>query len=242
MMNTRTLAICAVGVVLLARGLGAQELLPTRSLGVQRLAEYRNFALGSDLATVSTGAGIAQTEAKTIHQRPALMQDLQWRPLAWISGSGAASTDPVEQIVFSFYDNQLFRVAVAYARDRTEGMTDADMVEAISRIYGTSAKPSTKVVPAGSQADAEFRTQVARWADAEHAVVLYRSSSYSSAFELIVTDVDLERLARKAEIQATRLDDQEAPAMEKARQKKELDDRRAVAEKARVVNKRVFRP
>lgn len=242
MMNTRALAICGVSVVFLAGGLGAQELLPTRSLGVQRLAGYRTFALGSDLATVSTGTGVAQTEAKTIHQRPALMQDLQWRPSPWISGTGSASTDPVEQIVFSFYDNQLFRVVVGYARDRTEGMTDADMVEAISTIYGASRKPATAVVRGGSQAEVDSRTPVARWTDAAHAVVLYRSSSYSNAFELVVTDVDLERLASKAEIQAARLDDQEAPAMERAKQKKEQDDRRVVAEKARVVNKKVFRP
>jgi hypothetical protein len=42
------------------------------------------------------------------------------------------STDPVERIVFSFCNDQLFRVAIDYGHDRTEGMTDADMVEAIS--------------------------------------------------------------------------------------------------------------
>jgi hypothetical protein len=39
-----------------------------------------------------------------------------------------------------------------------------------------------------------------------------------------------------------RLDEQEAPRRETARQKKERDDDRTAAEKARVENKEVFRP
>jgi hypothetical protein len=83
---------------------------------------------------------------------------------------------------------------------------------------------------------------VARWGDPEHAVVLYQSSSYGAAFRLVVTDTRLENLARKAEAQAVRLDAQEAPAREIARQQKERDDKRAAAEKARTANKDVFRP
>jgi hypothetical protein len=83
---------------------------------------------------------------------------------------------------------------------------------------------------------------VARWGDATHTVVLYRTSSYRTGFRLIVTDQALDDLARKATIQAVRLDDQEAPRREVARLKKEQDEGRAAAEKARVVNKKVFRP
>jgi hypothetical protein len=57
-----------------------------------------------------------------------------------------------------------------------------------------------------------------------------------------VTTSALDDLARKAAIQATRLDAQDAPRREIVRQKKERDDSRAAAEKARVVNKAVFRP
>ena len=113
MMYARTLAIGAVGMVFLAHGLDGQG-----------LAQYRNFALGSDLAAVSTLAGVASSEAKLIHQRPAVLQDLEWRPSRWNVGSTSASTDPVEQVVFSFYNNQLFRVVVDYGHDRTEGMTE----------------------------------------------------------------------------------------------------------------------
>ena len=71
---------------------------------------------------------------------------------------------------------------------------------------------------------------------------MYRASSYREVFRLIVTDPALDDLARKATTQAVRLDEREAPNREIARQKKERDDGRAAAEKARVANKAVFRP
>jgi hypothetical protein len=211
----------------------------THTLDGQGPSRYREFALGSDVATVSDLAGVYASKLKTIHQRPAVLQDLEWRPSRWNAGSTAASTDPVEQIVFSFYNDQLFRVVVDYAHDRTEGMTDADMIEAISSTYGTPVKR----IPAGaSQVEVESGSVVARWGDDGHAVVLYRTSSYREVFRLIVTEPALDVLARKATTQAARLDEREAPNREIARQKKERDDGRAAAEKARVANKAVFRP
>jgi len=60
-----------------------------------------------------------------------------------------------------------------------------------------------------------------RWGDAQYAVVLYRTSSYREAFRLIETAVVLDDLARRVLAQAARLDEQEAPQREIARQKKE---------------------
>jgi len=232
MMHARTLAICAFGIVFSAVGHEGQG-----------LSQYRNFELGSDLASVATLAGVASSDAKTIHQRPAVLQDLEWRPSHWIAGSTSASTDPVEQIVFSFYNDQLFRVVVEYAHDRPEGMTDADMIEAISATYGAPlALTPRAVVRARPRLESESGSPVARSGDAEHALVLYRTSSYGTALRLSVTAARLDALARKAESQAVRLDEQEAPRREIARQKKERDDGRATAEKARVANKKVFRP
>jgi len=132
---------------------------------------------------------------------------------------------------------------VDYGHERTEGMTDADMIEAMSASYGTPSKPTSRAsVRVASRLETESGSPVARWESTESAVVLYRTSSYGAAFRLIVTDVRLEVLARKAEAQARRLDDQQAPSREIARQKKERDDGRAAAEKARVTNKAVFRP
>ena len=117
------------------------------------------------------------------------------------------------------------------------------MIEAISAVYGARAARSPRAAArAPSQLETESGPSVARWADDEHAAVLYQTSSYRAAYRLIVTDTRLNDLARKADAQAARLDDQEAPAREIARQKKERDDGRAAAAKARAANKGVFRP
>ena len=232
MINARTLATVACGIVGLTRGVDGQS-----------LSQYRNFTLGSGVASVAAIAGVDPAEAKTIHQRPAVLRELEWRPSRWVAGSSASSVDPVEQILFSFYNDQLFRVVVDYGHERTQGMTDADMIEGISSIYGATLPRSTRVDGrAASQLETESGSSVARWGDSDHRVVLYHSSSYGATYRLIVTDARLDDLARKAEAQAGRLDDQEAPAREIARQKTERDDARVAAAKAREANKGVFRP
>ena len=148
----------------------------------------------------------------------------------------------MEQILFSFYNDQLFRVVVDYGHGRTEGMTNDDMIAAISGEYGTPLAKRPGAVRAPSRVEIESGAAVARWGDAEHAVVLYRSSSYREAFRLIVTEPVLDDLARKAAVESVRLDDQEAPSRELARQKKERDEGLAAAEKARAANKGGFRP
>jgi hypothetical protein len=231
MINTRTFATCAVGLVLLTHGVDGQA-----------VSQYRNFELGVNVAAVSALTGQATSDAKTIHQRPALLQDLEWRPSHWRASDTLPSTDPVQQIGFSFYNDRLFRIVVDYDRDRTEGMTDADMVEAISAVYGVSAARAAGPARGASRVETESGSPMARWGDAAHSVVLYRTSSYRGGFRLIVTDPALDDLARKATAQAVRLDDQEAPKREVARLKKEQDDGRAAAEKSRLANKKVFRP
>ena len=215
--------------------------LCTQLLYGQPGSHYREFQLGGDLASVSAVSGVALSEAKVIHQRPAVMQDLQWRRSYTISGATAVSPDPVQQIVFSFYNDQLFRLVIDYDRDRTEGMTDADMIEAISSAYGSISKVPQKSRVVSSPVAEESGTRVARWGDADYSVVLYRSS-YASGFRMIVTSLRLDALARTAEAQALRLDERDAPRREIARQKKEADDTRASQEKARLANKAGFRP
>jgi hypothetical protein len=230
MIIARNLAIASLGFVL------SGQLVYSQSAH-----QYREFQLGADLASVSALSGVAVSEATVVHQRPAVMQDLQWRRPYAMSDATAGSLDPVQQIVFSFYNDQLFRLVIDYDRDRTEGMTDADMIEAISSAYGSPSKAPQRSRMAGSQLAEESGTRVARWGDADYSVVLSRSS-YASGFRMIVTSVRLEALARTAEAQALRLDARDAPRREIARQKKEADDTRAAREKARLANKAGFRP
>jgi len=231
MMHARALTIGLFAVALLGQRLDAQE-----------FSRYRTFDLGGSLASVLTSTGAAASEVKTLHERPAVLQDFEWRPARWITGTTTPSSDPVEHMVFSFYNDQLFRIVVDYGHDGTEGMKDTDLIEAISAIYGTPlAKSPRAAARVPSEIERDSGAPVGRWGDAEHSVVLYRSSSYRPAWRLIVTALRTEGLARTADAHARQLEDREAPQREIARLKKEQADCSAAAEKARISNKKAFK-
>jgi len=226
----------AIGVVALAL------ILSTPALSGQAGAHYRDFQLGSTLASVAALTGVSVSEAKTVHGRPAVLQELEWRRPYFDSRGAIAAPDPVQRIAFGFFNDQLYRLAIDYDRDRTQGLTDADIVEAISGMYGPTVKLPAEPARAGAPpSDEESGVRVARWGNSEYTAVLYRSSS-ASGFRMIVTSVPLSALVRRAEAQAVRLDEREAPQRERARQKKEAEDARTAQEKARLVNKAVFIP
>jgi hypothetical protein len=235
MIKTPAAAILAIGVVCSAQTLYGQD-----------GSRYRDFQLGGTLSSVAKLANVTASDAKTIHARPALMQELEWRP-PYVVSSSTAMRDPVKQILFSFYDDQLTQMVVDYDHDRTFGMTNADMIDAISTTYGAPLKQVTTPVPlAASRAARESGTPIARWGDTEHAVVLYRSASLygmsTSQFRLVVTSPRLAALAGTADQRAVQMDEREAPQREIARQKQEADDSRQAEEKARTANKAAFRP
>jgi hypothetical protein len=230
MITTLTVPLVALGLV-----------LSTVSLQAQGQPRYRDFELGSDLLSVSALTKGAASEVKTVHARPALIQELEWRPPYFMNASSTPQTDPVQQVVFSFYNDQLFKLVINYDRRRTDGMTGADLIEALSTTYGPPLKPVAKARAVVAQFEQEFGTSLAEWAGVDYSVALHQSS-YVSAFRVIVTSPRLEALARTAGVQALRLDEREAPEREIARQKKEAEDARASQEKARLANKAVFRP
>jgi hypothetical protein len=61
---------------------------------------------------VSTLTGVAGSELKAIHQRPAVIQELTWRPRYGARRPVATDTESVDQMVFDIYDDRLFRVTV----------------------------------------------------------------------------------------------------------------------------------
>jgi hypothetical protein len=230
MSRTRTLAVVAA-LVLIAHAVDGQD-----------RARYRDFRLGSDLPSVAALAKVAASGVKTIHQRPALIQELEWRSSYVMGGTAAPQSDPVQRIVFSFYDGQLFKLVISYDRQRTNGLTDGDMIDAISQIYGVPLLPAPTTIPAfAPRVNAELGLPIAQWGDGDYSVGLYRSSLVSE-FRVVVASPHLERLARAAAEQAVQLDEGEAPQREIARQKREADDARVSQEKAREANKATFRP
>jgi hypothetical protein len=231
MTGIRTLVI-GVGVLMLAQAAQSQD----RTL-------YRNYRLGDDLMSVAALAKVPPAGAKTVHQCPNLIQELEWRQPYVMSGFAASQGDPVQRIVFTFYDDQLFRLVISYDRQRTNGLTDADMIEALSATYGAALlQTSVKSLPALTGAlVGELGAPIAQWGDVDYSVGLYRSS-FASEFRVVVTSPRLEALAQTASAEAIRLEEREAPQREIERQEKAAADSRASQEKARLANKVTFKP
>jgi hypothetical protein len=200
------------------------------------LSRYREFDLGSSVAAVTAVTRTADRDLKTLHTRPALLQDVAWQP-RYMSGMPVADRNSINEIVFSFVDDQLFRMTVEYDRSRTTGLTNADMIAALTELYGAPASPS-----APSRADAVDPVAVlAEWRQADVHVAL-RRTRYTESFSLVITSLPLEVVARKARATALTMDAREAPVREAALAKKRADDERQAEEQTRTTNKKVFRP
>jgi hypothetical protein len=203
------------------------------------LSRYREFQFGMNLLAVAKQADVKPAEVRVVHQRPALIQELEWRPQR--SLSAASEADTVKEVLFSFCNGELFRVMVNYDQYKTEGLTDEDMVEAISARYGMASRPAAKVILFSSfHVYNDSEKVIARWEDSQYSVNLFRSS-YQPTFGMLVFSKRLDVRAVAAIAEAMRLDDQEAPQREIQRQKKQDEENRAAQEKARPANKASFR-
>ena len=201
------------------------------------LSKYREFQFGADLPTVAKLMGASASQAKLIHSRPALVQELEWRPQ---SLGPSPKAESAEGVVFSFYNGTLFRIAVKYDRYATEGLTTGDFVEAISAIYGRPVKLPALARPV-KESYGDQEATVARWEDPQYRFDLVRSS-YGPSYSLVGTLKSLEAPVQAANVEAKRLDDLEAPQRDAARIAAEQKTKADTLEKAHLVNKPKFRP
>ena len=227
MNSTRPLVI-AVGLILGGQVAFAQE-----------LSRYRAYTLESSLDSVVAASGARAADAKTLHERPATIQQLEWR--APYVDSRNTMADPVREISFSFYNDALYQVVVNYDRDRTEGLTSSDIVESLSSAYGVPALASSRTRTSPPEEAFPDRIVLARWENVDSSLTLVRGS-YTSEFQLILVSKPLSTRARSAVREAVRLDAIEAPRREAEQRKKEAGDASAARDKARIANKAAFRP
>ena len=214
--------------------------VPAPWIDTPDLSRYREFQFGMNLLAVAKQADVKPSEARVIHQRPAVIQELEWRPSRSIGSSPQG--DPVKEVLFSFYNGELFRMVVNYDQQKTEGLTDEDMIEAISAKYGTATRRDAKIILFSSlQVYNDSEKVIARWEDSQYSFNLFRSS-YQPTFGILVLSKRLDALAGAAIVEAIRLDEQEAPQREIERQKKQAEEDHAAQEQARLVNKPSFRP
>jgi len=201
-------------------------------------SSYRSFQLGMSLTEASKLADRKAADARTLYQRPALIQEMDWSPRS-SALSSTAKSDPVQGCLLRFYNGQLFQIVVIYDRYKVEGMTAEDLIETISTVYGTPARPSVEI--AYHSLYGETAPVLARWEDPQYSYNLVRSRDESS-FALVLWSKQMDTLAQTAMVEAARMDAEEAPQREIEKQKKREDDERLILEKARSVNKPNFRP
>jgi hypothetical protein len=226
-------------------------LLSAPLISGQDLSKYRTFSLGTSLAELSKQVGPYSHSTTLIHQRPAVIQELTFWTL---NSSSSDRADPFSQILFSFYNGELYRIVVTYEQDATAGLTEDDMVRAMSVRYGTATRAATeinffprnyldsstdKVIPffPTSEPYRSVDALIARWEDSQNAVSLLRSSNLNS-FQLAISSKRLDAQAEADIIESVRLENEEVSQKKIARVTKEADGLATT----RQANLKAFRP
>jgi hypothetical protein len=236
MINFRILAIAIFGAVLSAPSIYSQD-----------LSRYRGFQFETGLPAIAKQAHLKPSDARAIHRRPAVIQELTWEAQSFPSSS--PGSESVKNILFSFYNGELFRLVVTYDPDRIAGLTAEDIVEAVSAKYGNATRPDAEIILSsthfyngGEKIISDRSGKVlARWEDSQYSFNLFQFS-LDPTFGMVMYSKRLDALARAAIVESVRLDDQEAPQRETERQKKKDEENRDRQEKARQANKAPFRP
>jgi len=220
-------------VLVVLSTLSSAALLPAGDL-----SRYREFRLGSSLDETAKQTGMESAAATVISSRPARIEELDWRLSP--SLSDMSRRDSVREIRFRFYQGALFEMMVVYDNDQTSGLTEADMTEAVSGVYGSASTPLKKEMIFNSGYTSTVRT-VAQWRDPQSIVSLV-CFPLGRGFGLIVSSATNGVLAERAITESERLDRVEAPQRAQEQRQKEAADAQARDDKSRLVNKPGFRP
>jgi hypothetical protein len=203
------------------------------------LGAYRNFHLGMTLADAAKQASLPASSSRLVSSRPERIEELDWH-VNW-APPRAAQSDPLSEVLFRFYKGELFEMTVTYDRDQTRGLTEADMIEAISSVYGPASKTVSAEVSFDSGGAGSIPKAIACWEDAQSQINLVHLP-YGTSFGIVISSRANKALAEQAIVESERLDQAEAPQRELALRARQLADAQAADEKARALNKPGFRP
>jgi hypothetical protein len=210
--------------------------LSPQLVSAQDLSRYRAYALDSSVDSVVAVSAARAADIRVLHERPALIQELEWR--APYAHSATEFADPVRMIVFSFCDNALYQVVVHYDPSRTDGLSNGDIIDSLTAAYGAPVPGSVRNRPLDAPPDTVV---LAQWDGAGTSLTLLRRVS-AAEFQLIVTAKALSTRARGAIREATRLDIADGPRREREQRKQDAADAAAARDKIRTTNKAAFRP
>ena len=204
-------------------------------LRAQDFSKYRNFSLGTDLAAVLKHTDQRLADVKATHDGSVLFQELTWRPAYNIGAS--SRSESVDELAFSFYKGELYKMIVTYERASTEGLTADDMMKSIAVKYGPATSIALEIDSAGNEKYELRQKPVASWEDSQYSLNLVRSP-LSNGFQLIIYSKRVNAAADAALAQVVMVDELEAPQRAAARQKQEAD----AIELTRQKNQKSFRP
>lgn len=226
MMSTRPLAAALLCASLAAAVVSGAD-----------LSTYRGFHFGMSIKQAADQAGMKATEVTTVHQQPALIQALDFQPnLFHVS---TTKDDPVSEITLDFCNGELARIAVIYDRYKVDGMTEDDMIKALSMSYGAATQPKSEI--AYHSYYAETTPVLARWENTEYSYNLIRSGDRST-YAMVLASKQLDGVAQSAIIEAVRLEALGAPERDAERARKRANENEALQEKSRQSNIAGFRP
>ena len=209
----RSLVVCFFMIVV--------SLLSIPQVHAQDLSKYRNFAFGMTVADISKQIDQTPANAAVVHERPALIEELTWLPPQRYDSSRPA--EPVDEILFSFYNGTLYRMLMTYENSATKGLTDEDMIRVVSAKYGLATRPVAAIV--NFPMNPTYKTTekvIARWEDPQYSLNLFRS--YGDTFAIVMFTKQLDAQAGISIAESVKLDHEEAPQKEAARSKKVADD------------------
>jgi hypothetical protein len=202
------------------------------------LSQYRGLTLGDSVATAAGVLNVPATNVKVLRAQPSLVEQLTWRPILFVSGA-TVQADAIAEMVLTFHVGRLVRIAVTYERDRTAGLTETDLRDAITAVYGAPSLLSTSAWTSGPE---RFeRKEVGRWEDAGSLLSLWHER-YPERLGLTLTSVAADAVLQAAIAEGARLDSADAPARDLARRTAEAAAQQARLDKIRLDNKAAFKP
>jgi hypothetical protein len=187
----------------------------------QDLSKYRNFSFGTSVASVSKQVDQRPVETQVIYQQPALIQELTWYPPPPFESSRPA--EPVEKVLFSFFNGGLYRMLVVYNGSAIKGLTNEDMIRVVSAKYGAATRPVANVNFPTNPSYLATEKVIARWEDSQYSLNLFQSS-VSDTFAIVMFDKRLDAQAGVSIAESVQLEKQEAPQKEIEHEKKQADD------------------
>jgi hypothetical protein len=213
----------------------AMALFSAPAIHGQDLSKYRTFSFGATLPDLAKQVDAKPADATVVHEHPALIEELTWRPTQPLNATLRA--EPVQKVLFSFYNGTLYRMLVTYDIPATKGLTDEDMIKVVSAQYGPATRPVADVSFPTEPSYRKTERVIARWEDSQYSFNLLRSY-WSNAFEIVMFAKQMDAQAGISIAESVKLEQQQAPQKQAAQVAKEAND----LERERQKNIETLRP